>query len=88
MKTQYMNTHYPGLDIRPVRNYLGGNGNGTYDVVWYYCGFGTIAVLEDDSELKIKVTQGLLKIFSDLNKCFVLNVWWLLEIIDERCGPS
>ena len=58
-KAVYLNSHYPGLDIRPVRNYFGGGG--TYDVVWYH-NFPEvhIAVLEKDSQLKHKVTQGLL----------------------------
>ena len=30
-KALYLNFHYPGLDIRPVRNYFGGGG--TYDVI-------------------------------------------------------
>ena len=33
-KALYLNYHYPGLDIRPVRNYFGGGG--TYDVVWFH----------------------------------------------------
>ena len=57
-KAVYLNSHYPGLDIRPVRNYFGGGD--TYDVVWY----GNypevhIAVLEEDPQLKLKMTQGL-----------------------------
>ena len=53
-KAVYLNYHYPGLDIRPVRNYFGGGG--TYDVVWYH-NYPTvhIAVLEDDSQLKLKM---------------------------------
>ena len=58
-KAIYLNYHYPGLDIRPVRNYFGGGG--TYDVVWYQNYPEVhIAVLEEDHEIKIKVTQGLL----------------------------
>ena len=58
-KAVYLNYHYPGLDIRPVRNYFGGGG--TYDVVWYHNYPEVhIAVLEKDSQLKRKVTQGLL----------------------------
>ena len=58
-KAVYLNSHYPGLDIRPVRNYFGGGG--TYDVVWYH-NFPEvhIAVLESDAQIKLKVTQGLL----------------------------
>ena len=58
-KALYMNSHYPGLDIRPVRNYFGGGG--TYDVVWYH-NFPEvhIAVLEQDPQIKLKVKQGLL----------------------------
>ena len=49
----YLNTHYPGLDIRPVRNYFGGGGS--YDVVWFHnydqdnCVH--LAVLEEDIPL-------------------------------------
>ena len=58
-KAVYLNSHYPGLDIRPVRNYFGGGG--TYDVVWYHNYPEVhIAVLEEDSQLKFKMTQGLL----------------------------
>ena len=58
-KAVYLNYHYPGLDIRPVRNYFGGGG--TYDVVWYHKYPEVhIAVLEEDPQLKRKVTQGLL----------------------------
>ena len=32
-KAVYFNAHYPGLDIRPVRNYFGGGD--TYDVGWH-----------------------------------------------------
>ena len=58
-KAVCLNSHYPGLDIRPVRNYFGGGGN--YDVVCYqnYPEIH-IDVLEDDHQIKLKVTQGLL----------------------------
>ena len=57
-KALYLNFHYPGLDIRPVRNYFGGGG--TYDVVWYHNYPEVhIGVLEEDPQLKLKITQGL-----------------------------
>ena len=53
-KAMYLNSHYPGLDIRPVRNYFGGGG--TYVVVWYKNYLEVdIAVLEEDAEIKQKV---------------------------------
>ena len=83
-KAVYLNCHYPGLDIRPVRNYFGGGG--TYDVVWYQ-NFPEIhvAVLEDDHQIKLKVTQGLLNpsltpdkmstLFQNLKKFF--EIFWI-----------
>ena len=57
-KALYLNFYYPGLDIRPVRNYFGGGG--TYDVVWYHNYPEVhIGVLEEDPQLKLKITQGL-----------------------------
>ena len=59
-KALYLNFHYPGLDIRPVRNYFGGGG--TYDVIWYHnYPEDHIAVLEEDTQLKLKMTQGLVQ---------------------------
>ena len=58
-KAVYLNSHYPGLDIRPVRNYFGGGG--TYDVVWYHNYPEVhIAVLEEDPQIQLKLTQELL----------------------------
>ena len=48
----FLSDHYPGLDIRHVKKYIGG-GN-TYDLVWYdkYPEVD-IAVLKEDAQLKL-----------------------------------
>ena len=51
-KNIFLSDHYPGLDIRPVKKYLGGGI--TYDLVWYdkYPEVD-IAVLKEDAQLKL-----------------------------------
>ena len=57
-KAIYLNTHYPGLDVKPVKNFYGGGSNTamglTYDVLWYNKAADNdhIAVLKEDPHLK------------------------------------
>ena len=88
-KAVYLNCHYPGLDIRPVRNYFGGGG--TYDVVWYQNYPEVhITVREEDHQIKHKVAQGLLNstLKPDKRSSFFQNLkkfkdMFILECSDE-----
>ena len=88
-KAVYLNYHYPGLDIRPVRNYFGGGG--TYDVVWYH-NYPTvhIAVLEDDSQLKLKMTQGLMNatLIPDKKSSLFQNIKKFKDMFTLECSPE
>ena len=86
-KAVYLNSHYPGLDIRPVRNYFGGGG--TYNVVWYHSYPEVhIAVLEEDPQIKFKMTQGLLNatLTPDKNSSLFENVKKFKDMFTLECS--
>ena len=86
-KALYLNFHYPGLDIRPVRNYFGGGG--TYDVIWYHnYPEDHIAVLEEDTQLKIKMTQGLVNatLTPDKKSSLFENIKKFKEMFTLECS--
>ena len=86
-KTLYLNFHYPGLDIRPVRNYFGGGG--TYDVIWYHnYPEDHIAVLEEDPQLKLKMTQGLVNatLTPDKKSSLFENIKKFKEMFTLECS--
>ena len=88
-KAVYLNSNYPGLDIRPVRNYFGGGG--TYDVVWYHnYPEDHIAVLEEDAQIKQKVAQGLLNttLKPDKNSSLFQNLKKFKEMFTLECSDE
>ena len=85
----YLNSHYPGLDIRPVRNYFGGGG--TYDVVWYHNYPEVhIAVLEEDHQIKHKVRLGLLNatLKPDKKSTLFQNLKKFKEMFSFECSDD
>ena len=88
-KAVYLNSNYPGLDIRPVRNYFGGGG--TYDVVWYHNYPEVhIAVLEEDPQIKLKVEQGLLNatLKPDKKSSIFQNLKKFKELFTLECSDK
>ena len=88
-KAVYLNSHYPGLDIRPVRNYFGGGG--TYDVVWYHNYPEVhIAVLEEDHQIKNKVRLGLLNatLKPDKKSTLFQNLKKFKEMFSFECSDD
>ena len=86
-KALYLNFHYPGLDIRPVRNYFGGGG--TYDVIWYHnYPEDHIGVLEEDPQLKLKITQGLVNatLTPDKKSSLFENIKKFKEMFTLECS--
>ena len=88
-KAVYLNFHYPGLEIRPVRNYFGGGV--TYDVVWYQNYPEVhIAVLEEDHQIKLKVAQGLLNstLKPDKRSSFFQNLKKFKDMFILECSEE
>ena len=67
MKAVVLNKYYPGLDIRPIKNYFGGS---SYDVVWFHDYPEIhIAVLEEDIQPdKLIRPDQTLSFFQNLQK--------------------
>ena len=85
MKAIYMNTHYPGLEMKPIKDFFGGGSNtamgSTYDVLWHHNNNDIqIAVLKEDPHLKLSKPDQTISLFENLQR--------FKEMFDLECSDE
>ena len=66
-KAVYLDTHYPGLEFLPIKNFFGGRG--TYDVLWHHNNHDIhIAVLKEDTQLTLLTPDPTVSFFENLKR--------------------